>query len=342
MINLERSANDFGAQLAIIGPTQVGGLLSAALFGCLACQCYLYFARFTSDGFALKTIVSAITLIQLGQFVCIMLTLWTMTVSTYGDPSQLNVLPLAADVALFFSSFTVFIVQSFYAFRLWKLTRSIFLPILCEMISVVAHTSMVILSARAISMTDLTTFINSQIVLIALSWIARAVCDLITTVGVAWSLKKKRVSDFNMGTMIDRLIYWTLETALVTSVISITMTLSFVFQKQNFVWFGVLLLWSNVVGNSLLASLNRRLLLQETRRSSRSDTQPLSSSGLDTICFRAGPRQSYEDSLENFENRDVEVLREPGRSIDMEPKRVSKHAVVHIHGPEFQDHETHC
>jgi hypothetical protein len=51
------------------------------------------------------------SLIQLGQFVCIMLTLWTMTVSTYGDPSQLNVLPLAADVALFFSSFTVFIVQ---------------------------------------------------------------------------------------------------------------------------------------------------------------------------------------------------------------------------------------
>jgi hypothetical protein len=149
MNSLERSANDFGAQLAIIGPTQVGGLLSAALFGCLACQCYLYFARFTSDGFALKTIVSLslsllcdvsywsyltvrylqsrmlhvwlgsferywcpfCSLIQLGQFVCIMLTLWTMTVSTYGDPSQLNVFPLAADVALFFSSFTVFIVQ---------------------------------------------------------------------------------------------------------------------------------------------------------------------------------------------------------------------------------------
>jgi hypothetical protein len=71
------------------------------------------------------------------------------------------------------------------------------------MISVVAHTSMVILSARAISMTDLTTFINSQIVLIALSWIARAVCDLITTVGVAWFFKKKRVSDFKYGYVSD-------------------------------------------------------------------------------------------------------------------------------------------
>ncbi|KAG1890079.1 hypothetical protein F4604DRAFT_645527 [Suillus subluteus] len=252
MSSSEGSANNFNAQLAIIGPTQVGGLLSAALFGCLACQSYLYFARFMSDGFAIKITVSAIILIQLGQFVCMISTLWTMTVSTYGDPSQLNVLPLVADVSLLLSGMTVFIVQSFYAFRLWKLTRSIFLPILCETISVVAHTSMVVLLARAISMTDLVTFINSQTVLIALFWIARGVCDLTTTVGVGWSLKKRRVSHFNTVTMVDRLIYWTLETALITSLISIAIVMLFVFQKQNFVWFGVLLIWPN--GNSLLAS----------------------------------------------------------------------------------------
>ncbi|KAG2062897.1 hypothetical protein BDR04DRAFT_1039610, partial [Suillus decipiens] len=139
----EGLANNFDAQLAIIGPTQVGGLLSAALFGCLACQSYLYFTRFTSDGFALKTTVSLSYLIQLGHFVSVILTLWTMTVSTYGDPSRLNILPLAADLAIPLSSLTVFIwCQSFYAFRLWKLTRSVFLPILCGMISAFAQISM--------------------------------------------------------------------------------------------------------------------------------------------------------------------------------------------------------
>lgn len=49
--------------------------------------------------------------IQLGHFVCIISTLWTMTVSTYGDPSQLRVLPLAADLAIPLSAFTAFIVQ---------------------------------------------------------------------------------------------------------------------------------------------------------------------------------------------------------------------------------------
>jgi hypothetical protein len=34
-----------------------------------------------------------------------------MTVSTYGDPSRLNILPLAADLTIILSGFTVFIVQ---------------------------------------------------------------------------------------------------------------------------------------------------------------------------------------------------------------------------------------
>lgn len=323
------SANNFGAQMAIIGPTQVGGLLSATLFGCLACQTYLYFARFTSDGLALKITVSAISLLQLGQFVCIITILWTMTVSTYGDPSRLNVLPLAADLTIILSGFTAFIVQSFYAFRLWKLTRNIFLPILCEIISVVAQTSMLILSARAIYMKDLTTFMDSQIVLISLGWLARGACDFITTAGIAWTLKKKRVSDFSdMVTTVDRLIYWTLETALITSLMSVAMTTLFIVKRQNFVWFGVWLIYPNVVGNSLLASLNRRLLLRGTRRASRDDTQ--SRGGLKTIGFKAGVTQSHTFSLENFNSRDVEAVQETESFINQEQKWVSTPAVVYM------------
>ncbi|KAG1751393.1 uncharacterized protein EDB91DRAFT_605129 [Suillus paluster] len=85
-----------------------------------------------------------------------------MTVSTYGNPSQLSVLPLAVDLAVPLTGSTVFVVQTFYAFRLWKLTRNIFLPILCEMISVVAQTATFVITAGAISMTNLKTFGESQ------------------------------------------------------------------------------------------------------------------------------------------------------------------------------------
>ncbi|KAG2132560.1 hypothetical protein BD769DRAFT_1665997 [Suillus cothurnatus] len=291
MNGLEGSANNFNARL-VIGPVQVGGLLSAALFGCLACQSYLYFARFTSDHLSIKAIVSAVILIQLGHFVCVVSTLWTMTISTYGDPSQL-----------------IFIVQSYYAFRLWKLARNVSLPILCQTFSVVAQTLTLILTARAFFMTNLTTFEESQNLLIAFSFITRAVCDWITTAGIAWSLKKKQGSGITIDTIatIDRLIYWTIETALVTRYMVFhklfpSLIRQFddcysdgVVLKQNFVWFGVWLMWPNVVGNSLLASLNRRSLLRETWKASRSDAQSHGGS-LHMIVLRAGATQPQAGS----------------------------------------------
>ncbi|KAG0694068.1 hypothetical protein DFH29DRAFT_1073023 [Suillus ampliporus] len=265
----------------------------------------------SSNFHLINTFVSVVILIQLGHFVCVISTLWTMTVSTYGDPSQLSVFPLAADLAIPLSAFTVFIVQSFYAFRLWRLTRNFFLPILCEMLSVIAQTFTLILAARAISMTNFTTFEDSQIRLIALSFIARAVCDCITTAGITWGLKTKRGDIGDTPTIVDLLILWTIETGLVTSLMAVTVATLVLALKQNYVWFGAWLMWPN--GNDmeyfkltiltrvscsrreLLVSLvscetvftdgrlnkltnaiyrlNRRLLLRETRGASRGNAQ---------------------------------------------------------------------
>ncbi|KAG1871245.1 hypothetical protein DFJ58DRAFT_763014 [Suillus subalutaceus] len=324
MNSLEGSTSDFDASV-VIGPVQVFGLLSSALFGCLACQSYVYFAKFTSDGLALKATVSAVLLIQLGHFVCIMSMLWTMTVSTYGDPSQLNVFPLAADMVILLSSFTVSIVQSFYAFRLWKLSRNVSLSILCQMFSVVAQISTFILSARAFSMTDLTMFEARQSLLIMLAFTTRAVCDWITTAGIAWNLKKKRGSDIiDTTTMIDRLIYWTIETALITSLLAVTVIILLLVLKQNYVWFGAWLTWPNVIGNSMLISLNRRLLLQETRMPSRSHVQSRDGGLSTNIVFRAEATQPQTVPLKN-----LNVSQEAEHPIDQEQWQDCK-PVIHL------------
>jgi hypothetical protein len=317
MNNLEGSTSNFDASV-VIGPVQVFGLLSGALFGCLACQSYVYFSKFTSDSLALKATVSAVLLIQLGHFVCIISMLWTMTVSTYGDPSQLSVFPLAADLVILLSSFTVSIVQSFYVFRLWKLTTNVSLPIICQMFSVVAQIATFVLSARAFSMTDLTAFEAKQNMLIMLAFSSRAVCDWITTAGIAWYLKKKQGSgiiDHGTTTMIDRLIFWTIETALITSLLAATVIILFLVLKQNYVWFGAWLMWPNVIGNSLLISFNRRLLLHETRRVPVSHGQS-QDGGLSTIVFRSEATRSQVAPLENFNlSQDIE------HSIDQEQWR---------------------
>jgi hypothetical protein len=55
--------------------------------------------------------------LQLGHFLCLIVTLWTMTVTAYAHPSVLNTFPLGADVLILLSSFTCSIVQvSFSSF----------------------------------------------------------------------------------------------------------------------------------------------------------------------------------------------------------------------------------
>ncbi|KAG1744287.1 hypothetical protein EDB19DRAFT_1906856 [Suillus lakei] len=321
--------NNFDARL-VIGPMQICGLLNAALFGCLGCQSYLYFARFMDDHLALKATVSAVTLLQLGHFICVMSTLWTMTVSSYGDPSQLEVAPLAIDLAAPLCGFTVFIVQSFYVFRLWKFTGSLLLPIICEALSVGAQALTLILTARAVSMTDLATFGDTQFLLIALVFIVRAACDVVTTAGTAWSLRNKRGSDIkDTATIIDRLIYWTIETGLITSVMAITLATWFLVVRQNYVWSAVWVVWPNVVGNSLLASLNRRLLLRETPRVTRSDARSRGGK-LNTTVFGAGATQSQVDPPENFKNLNVENFQEAKGSTDQGYGQVSEPVEVHV------------
>ncbi|KAG1871213.1 hypothetical protein DFJ58DRAFT_910858 [Suillus subalutaceus] len=155
------------------------------------------------------------------------------------------------------------------------------------------------LTTRAISMTNLTAFEESQSLLIAFSFIARAVCDWITTAGIACH---------SMITMIDRLIYWTIETALVTSDgVGKDFTIS-LNEASSLTSFKFLVLKQNFVGNSLLASLNRRSLLRETWRAPRSDTRSHGGS-LCTTVFRAGATQPQAESRasENFNDRDLQV-----------------------------------
>lgn len=153
------------------------------------------------------------------------------------------------------------------------------------------------------------TFGDLQFLLIRILFIVRAACDMVTTAGTAWSLRKKRWSNITgMATMIDRLVYWIIETGLITSLMAITLATWFLVVKQNYVWFGVWLMWPNVMGNSLLASLNRRLLLRESWRAQRGATRSHGDPSI--IVFRAGATQSQPDPLENSRNLDTEMFQE--------------------------------
>ncbi|KAG2746174.1 hypothetical protein P692DRAFT_20835480 [Suillus brevipes Sb2] len=103
---------------------------------------------------------------------------------------------------------------------------------------------------------------------------------------------------------------------------AVVVAVLFLVLKQNFVWFGAWLMLPNVIGNCLLASFNRRLLLLETRSASRGNIE----SGMNTLVFRAEHSQAY--LLENSRHLCGERLQQAEHSVDQGQGRVSEPAVV--------------
>ncbi|KAG2049703.1 hypothetical protein BDR06DRAFT_961149 [Suillus hirtellus] len=244
----------------VIGPMQVGSLLSAVFYGCLISQIYVYFKLFPTDPRGFKIAVTALGIWQLGHFICLIATLWTMTVTAYSHPSILDTLPVGTKILLLLSSFTCSTVQSFYTHRLWKLSKIIILPLVSGILGVTAQVAAFIFVIRAFHMANLETFGADQHFIIAFAAISRSASDIFTTISIAATLKKQTlyIPGVSMTAKIaDRIITWTLETCLVASLATSSITVLLLTLPNN-AWFGLYIINSNVIANSLLAWLNRR------------------------------------------------------------------------------------
>ncbi|KAG2143577.1 hypothetical protein DEU56DRAFT_910711 [Suillus clintonianus] len=176
----------------IVGPVVLGALIDACLFGCLIIQTYVYYANFANDHRAIKLTVAAVFATQIAHVICVSATLWYIAVSAYDDSLKLQTLPLGADATILFTGITGALVESYFAFRLWKLSKRLPLVILSLVLCAVAQVISIVVTAKAVNMTSVAAFEIDQNVLITLSLTSRVLCDLILTLSIAWYVRKQR------------------------------------------------------------------------------------------------------------------------------------------------------
>ncbi|KAG2156349.1 hypothetical protein DEU56DRAFT_937435 [Suillus clintonianus] len=195
----------------MIGPVVLGALVNACLFGCLIVQTYVYYANFGNDRRAIKITVAAIFASQIAHVTCVSASLWNVAVSTYGDPLRLQVFPWGADATILFTAITGVLVESPFAFRLWKLSKSLYLPLLSLALCLAAQSVSLVIAVRAFNMKSLATFAHDQNTLITLSLTSRVVCELTLTMAIAWYLRKQRSIFSRTTSILDRLVLWTID-----------------------------------------------------------------------------------------------------------------------------------
>ncbi|KAG1815697.1 uncharacterized protein BJ212DRAFT_237216 [Suillus subaureus] len=285
---LQNALPPFNAYI-MIGPVVLGALVNACLFGGLIVQIYIYYANFPNDHRMMKLTVAAILASQIAHVICVSATLWKAAVSGYGNPLTLLVFPQGADAAILFTAITGALVESSFVFRLWKLSKTLALPLVSLALCLLAQSIALVMTVKAFAMTNLVTFEIDENRLITLSLTSRLVCELTLTLSMVWYLRKQRSSTFSRTTaMIDRWVLWTLETGLITSLVVAFIMSFFLAMKQNYIWVSIYANLATVNANSLLASLNGRLILRSV---------PNTSFNMNTLSSSAGGRSGKTESV---------------------------------------------
>ncbi|KAJ7222165.1 hypothetical protein GGX14DRAFT_428160, partial [Mycena pura] len=118
-----------------LGAYQIGVLVSYGLFGVVTTQTYTYFTRFPDDSVETKTLVGFLWLCEAVHALCIAATLYSYTITGYGDPKRLLHAPSTLFIAIFFSGIIDGSVQSFFALRIYLLSRKVYIPCICWVLS---------------------------------------------------------------------------------------------------------------------------------------------------------------------------------------------------------------
>ncbi|KAJ7496716.1 hypothetical protein FB451DRAFT_1549774 [Mycena latifolia] len=251
-----------------LGAFEVGVMISYVLFGFTTLQTYIYFSRFPNDRRPLKYLVAFVWCCEMAHVVCVGAALYTMTITYFGQVERLIRTPDSLTAGITFSGLVGPSVQSFFAFRIYRLSESWWIPCVCWGLSFTRVVGAIAASVEGIKMVTLEQFETQWGWLAATIWGIGAVNDLIIAGALAYLFSRQRseLLPKRLHFFLDRkdleLIVWTIETGAVTSIAGVATLICFLVDRDNFAWLAWYICTTRLFSNALLASLNSRATLR--------------------------------------------------------------------------------
>ncbi|KAE9396357.1 hypothetical protein BT96DRAFT_115262 [Gymnopus androsaceus JB14] len=267
--------NEEAAVLSLFGPIFIGAFLSAILYGALAVQAYFYYQNSTKDAAWIKYLVGFLLLAETVDLVLEVAVIWESLVLNYGSPTIFQELPTMQIPWLQFVHFdTSFfavkthvdlqsvisgVVQIFQGWRIRELTKS---NSIFALIALIASGSLAAGTTTTVLVALHPSFVQLQLFKFAfLAWlVASAAGDIVITISLSWFVLLNKTPEFiSTNSVLNRIMFLTIQTGLITSVAAVADVLTFTISKDKtleFIWAYSL---SKLYTNSLLAMLNARV-----------------------------------------------------------------------------------
>ncbi|KAJ7780114.1 hypothetical protein DFH07DRAFT_463512 [Mycena maculata] len=256
---------------ATIGALQIGVLVSYFLFGLTTAQVYAYYGRFPKDPSRMKWLVAGVWLCELAHATCIGHALYVMTIIEYGQPQLLAELPRSLGISALFNGIIAFCgvfsfhlinpgpktatsVQGFFSFRIYRLSKSLYIPCFTWMLSFLFLSATAVVFSVGLPKIPFTTYEAEWSWLFYTMWgIAAGNDSAIALTLVFWLYPRRDKSHQITVAMIDKLIAWTIETGVLTSAAAILNLACFATMKDNFIWIAWYVVTARLYSNSFLA-----------------------------------------------------------------------------------------
>ncbi|EMD32505.1 hypothetical protein CERSUDRAFT_87815 [Gelatoporia subvermispora B] len=270
-----------------VGAVLVGSLFCAFLSGTVAMQAAFYFMQYSNDRLRNKAMVSIVWAADSAHTAMAAVAVWMYFIDMWGQFDSFDYIPWSIAVTVALTAFVTFIVQCFYANRVylmsggkWSLTIPIVASAFVRLVAALVSTS------KMIELRSYMAFFHRVGWVFTLGLSLSSAVDIFITVTLMYLLQRSRTG---FSTFTDRLVdcvtLYTVETGMITSIAAAVSLICWLVMPDNLIFLALHFSISKLYANALLATLNARKALRE-RSSPSNDRNQHSLPVLSTRCFR--------------------------------------------------------
>ncbi|KAF8186950.1 hypothetical protein K438DRAFT_1973144 [Mycena galopus ATCC 62051] len=191
---------------------------------------------------------------EMAHAICIGCTLYQMTVSDYLHPERLILIPHTLATAVLFSGVVGAGVQIFFASRIYRVSKSLYIPCLSWTLSFSRLLGSIAVCYYGLHTKTIPDFDARFGWLLNSLWSVASANDLLIAGTLVYWLSRHRCEgEKQTVALVDKLITWTMETGVVTSAAGLACLICFATMKSNYIWLAFFVINARLYSNSLLA-----------------------------------------------------------------------------------------
>ncbi|KAL5512645.1 hypothetical protein ACEPAG_2911 [Sanghuangporus baumii] len=241
-----------------LGVLYLGVTLAMALWGASCVQTYYYFNHYPDDALWLKALVAVVWTLDTVHQGLITHCVYKYLITEYGNLAFLDTIVETLLVEIYFEALVVLLVQAFFILRVWRLSeKNIPLAVILVALALSSFALSLVFTIKGQQLKTFTRLkeiyaLNRSINVI------NAVTDVTVAAVLIYLLNKSRTGFRRSNHIINHLIFYSLNTGLLTSIDAIGSLVGNVVWGNTFIYIFFFVNISRFYTNSFLATLNTR------------------------------------------------------------------------------------